>query len=500
MISEQIQGQIRRLYMVEGWRPATIARQLGVHRATVRKVLHRSGEKVPYGHPKKRPKMIDGYAETLKTILDKYPDLAASILFKLIRKRGCRGISDGHFRRIVADYRSPKSKKAYLSIETHPAEEAQADWAHFGSIQTGNGKRNIYAFLVTLSYSRKIFLRFFHSMSMALFLQGFVEAFRAFNGVTRRMVIDNCKTGVLEHIDSIVRFHPDFLALAAHYNFEPIAARVRTPTDKGKIERTVRYVRTNFGFEMQNKSLEELNRAAREWCHEEALIRPCPGYRQIKVEDAFIREQELLIKLPAEEFICMERRECTVPKQIFMRFDRNFYSVPREIVGQPVTIFATENRVSVQHRGKEVCSHARSWDTGVKVENPEHLSKLREENKRAKKGSMLSTLTSIFPAMKSFITNDAIAGVNIGSMVANIAQLRSSVGDDTLGKAIRKAAEHQRYLFSDIKREIDIIQLEKKEAPPSPGMLVLPPGAITPPLKPINWNRYDFNNEVKNEQ
>jgi len=64
MISEQVLCQIMRLYMVEGWRPATIARQLGVHRATVRKVLHRSGEKLPHGHPKKRPKMIDGYTET----------------------------------------------------------------------------------------------------------------------------------------------------------------------------------------------------------------------------------------------------------------------------------------------------------------------------------------------------------------------------------------------------------------------------------------------------
>ena len=498
MISEQLKGQIRRLYMTEGWRPGTIARQLGIHRATVRKVL-RAGEKCPQ-EKKKRPKMIDGYVETLKGILDKYPDLSASLLFRLIKKRGYRGISDSHFRRIVADYRAPNSKKAYLTIESHPAEEAQVDWAHFGSIETGSSKRNLVAFVMTLSYSRKIFLRFFHSMSSAFFSQGFVEAFRAINGVPKRILIDNCKTGVSEHIDGIVRFNPDFIALAAHYNFEPVAARVRTPTDKGKVERTVRYIRTNFGVELHNKSLSELNLAAREWCHEEALQRACPGYRQVKVEEAFNREQELLIKLPAEDFVCMERRECVVPKNLFVRFDRNLYSVPSEIVGQPITLFATENRVGMQYQGKEICSHPRSWDGGIRVENSEHFSKLREEKRQGQKGSMLATLTSVFPALKLLIEKGVDqAGMNLGSMVANIGQLRSSVGDETLGKAICRATENQRYLISDIKREIDVIQMESKKAPPSPGRIALPQAAITPPLKPFNWNKYDFNIEVKNE-
>lgn len=497
MISDVLKGQIRRLYMIEGWRPATIARQLGIHRATVRKVLQ-GGPKLPHAI-NRRHRMIDDYVEVLKTTLKNYPDVSSSILFRLVRRSGYRGISSGHFRRIVAEHRPRKQKKVFLTIETPPAEEAQVDWAHFGSIDVGKGKRSVVAFVFTLCYSRKIFVRFFHSMTSAFFLQGFVEAFRAIGGVPRRIIIDNCKTGVVEHIDGLVRFHPDFLALASHYNFEPIAARVRTPTDKGKVERTVRYIRSNLGIELQGKGLDEINETALEWCRDEALARPCPGYQEVTVETAFEHEKSLFIALPEDEFACMERVEYVASKQMNIRFDRNLYSVPSSVVGCPVTLFATETEVFIQHQGKEVARHRRSWDSGVRVEDPAHFAALREQRKQAQKGSVLATLNSVFPSMPRFAEGVVSSGVNLGSVVAYISKLRLSVGDKILGEAIARAAEHQRYHLSDLRREIDIIQLETKEPPPPPESLSVPPAAMVPPLKPINWKRYNFNNEVLNE-
>jgi transposase len=90
-----------------------------------------------------------------------------------------------HFRSIVARYRPRPAAEAYLRLRTLPGEQAGADWGHFGKITIGRAVRPLMGFVMVLSWSRQIFLRFYLSAVTANFLRGLVDAFSFFSSVPR---------------------------------------------------------------------------------------------------------------------------------------------------------------------------------------------------------------------------------------------------------------------------------------------------------------------------
>ena len=215
-------ARIERLFTVERWRVGTIARQLHVHRDTVRRVL-REHEAVPPGTPL-RPCLVDAYRVFILETLEKYPTLAASRLHDMVCERGYAGQAS-HFRHLVASMRPRAPAEAYLRLRTLPGEQAQVDWAHFGHLQIGRARRPLMGFVIVLSYSRRVFLRFCLNAQMDSFLRGHVEAFAAFGGLARTLLYDNLKSVVLERVGEAIRFNPEFLGFAQHYRFEPQIGR-----------------------------------------------------------------------------------------------------------------------------------------------------------------------------------------------------------------------------------------------------------------------------------
>ena len=81
-----------------------------------------------------------------------------------------------------------------------PAEQAQADWAHFGEVTVGRARRRLSCFVITLSYSRALYLEFFFDQTMENFLRGHVHAFQAWSGQPRVILMTisavQCWSGV----------------------------------------------------------------------------------------------------------------------------------------------------------------------------------------------------------------------------------------------------------------------------------------------------------------
>ena len=187
VISTDLSAQILRLYQAERWRPGTIARQLHVHRDTVRRVLAHAGIATPT--TVLRPSRVDAFRPFIVQTLTKFPTLTAARLFDMVHERGYRGSPD-HFRHLVATMRPRPAAEAYLRLRTLAGEQAQVDWGHFGQLQIGRARRPLMAFVMVLSYSRRIFLRFFLNARMDSFLRGHVEAFAAFGGCARVLLYD----------------------------------------------------------------------------------------------------------------------------------------------------------------------------------------------------------------------------------------------------------------------------------------------------------------------
>jgi hypothetical protein len=138
MITRAMEAEVLRLHHAEKWPIGTIARQLMLHHSTVRRVLAQAG--VPEAQKTTRPAMADPFIPFMLETLKAYPKLCASRQYIMVRERGYRGGSD-HFRSIVARLRPRPIAEAYLRLRTLPGQQAQCDWAHFGSITIGKATR-----------------------------------------------------------------------------------------------------------------------------------------------------------------------------------------------------------------------------------------------------------------------------------------------------------------------------------------------------------------------
>ena len=322
MIPKELEAKILRYHHVEKWPVGTIASQVGVHHDTVERVLRQAG--LPVIKKADRPSIVDPYLPFITRTLQRFPRLQASRLFQMVRERGYPGQPD-HFRHVIARIRPRPPAEAYLRLRTLPGEQAQVDWAHFGKLGIGRALRPLMAFVMVLSWCRKIFLRFFLDQRMSSFLQGHVEAFAAFNGSARVLLYDNLKSVVLERKGDAIRFHPTLLDLAAHYRFEPRPVAPHRGNEKARAERAIRYARQSFFAARRFVDLDDLNRQAAEWCEGLASDRPCPEDKTMTVREAFADEQPRLLSLPERPFVTDDRVEVRVGKTPYVRYDRNDY-------------------------------------------------------------------------------------------------------------------------------------------------------------------------------
>jgi transposase len=223
MISPEIRAQIRRYFYAEHWKIGTIARELGVHPDAVRNAIdaQRLGGKVQ----PLRASLIDPYAEFIRQTLDQHPRLLATRIYQMVRDRGYTG-SVVQLRRAVSRIR-PQVREPFLRLSTLPGEQGQVDWAHFGHVMVGRARRALSCFVITLSYSRALYLEFFFDQTTENFLRGHVHAFQAWNGQPRAILYDNLKSAVLERRGTHILFNPRLVELSAHYHFstQPCARR-----------------------------------------------------------------------------------------------------------------------------------------------------------------------------------------------------------------------------------------------------------------------------------
>jgi transposase len=152
----------------------------------------------------------------------------------MVRERGYAGSAD-HFRHLMRRYRPQPVAEAYLRLRTLAGEQGQVDWAHFGTIPIGRARRPLMAFVMVLSYSRHLFLRFYLNAAMPSFLHGHVAAFNHFNAVPRTLLYDNLRSAVLERLADAIRFHPTLLELAAWYRFQPRPVAVARGNEKAYV-------------------------------------------------------------------------------------------------------------------------------------------------------------------------------------------------------------------------------------------------------------------------
>ena len=486
MLNLETQAHIRHLFYAEHWKIGTIAQQLGVHHDAVRHALQTDSF---HREQALRPCITDPYVEFVRETLKNYPQLRATRIFQMVRDRGYTG-SVVQLRRVVARWR-PVRREAFLRLSLFPGEQAQADWAHFGEVRVGRARRRLSCFLITLSYSRALYLEFFFDQTMENFLRGHVHAFQAWSGAPRITLYDNLKSVVLERRGDAILFNPRLLELCGHYHFLARPCAVRAGNQKGRVERAVRYVRESFWAARTFNTLEECNGQALLWRDQIAHQRPWPGDDSRTVAQAFEEEQPRLLPLPEHPFptdlVCAVQSK----KTIYIRFDLNDYSIPPHAVGRPLTLVASDSQVRILDGTEELACHHRFYDRGQLVLDPTHQQELLQEKRKARGSTPGGRLEQAVPESGALLEAAFARGESTHSQTAQLLKLLDTYGPAELREAIREALEHGTPRVSSVAFLLRKYQRSRQRRAPAPVDLSQHPELAALDMQPQNLEVYD---------
>jgi transposase len=485
-IDKTMEAKILRYHFVEQWGVHTIATQLGIHHSTVDRVLSQAG--MPKAERARRPSLLDPYTPFLIETLAQYPKLTAARLYAMARERGYTG-GPSHFRAFVAQLRPRKPAEAYLRRRTLPGEESQMDWAHFGHVQIGRARRPLMAFVMVLSWSRQIFLRFYLNQRMESFLRGHVDAFTAWAGLSRVVLYDNLKSAVLERDGDAIRFNPALLELAAHYRFEPRPVAVARGNEKGRVEKSIRYIRDRFFAARRWTDIDDLNAQAEAWCWGESADRQCPEDPKLTVREAFEQERGHLLALPDNPFPTADCLDVSVGKTPYLRYDLNDYSVPHTHVRRTVRVMATHTTVRVLADGEDIARHPRSYGKGEQIENPAHIEALLDAKRQARQHRGQDRLAHCAPASQALLQQAARRGNPLKRVVSQLLQLLEDYGAAELEQAITEALDND-VPHPNAVRQVLERRREARHQPP-PLALSLHEKAHAIVVRPASLAEYD---------
>jgi transposase len=432
-ISAEVEAEIIRLFHAEHWRRGTIARQLGLHVCVVDRILTKN-ELLSKTLPTKKSK-VDPYLPFIMDTLEKYPKLNSARLHQMVKERGYTGASD-HFRHIISRIRPAPKAEAYLRLATLPGEQGQVDWGFFGRLKVGEAEHRLLAFVMVLSWSRRIFLRFYLGDATANFLRGHVDAFAHFQHVPRELLYDNLKSAVIERVDNAIRFNPELLKLSAHYRFLPKPVPVARPTSKGRVERTIQYVRSSFFAARTFTDVDDLNSQAAQWCIQEATQRLCPQDKAMTVAEAFAKETQSMLELPEIPFPVYDRTPVQVGKTPYVRFHGNDYSVPFNCVRKTLVVEATLDLVRIVDGASVIAEHKRSFDRGRLIENSKHIEALVALKKSGNQSRGMNRIFNVAPSAKAFYKLAAERGHNMGRLTQLLITLLDLYGSAELEAAL----------------------------------------------------------------
>lgn len=241
--------------------------------------------------------------------------------------------------------------------------------------------RETQVFVAVLGASNYTYAEAFWSQSLPEWCAAHVHALQYFGGVPALVIPDNLKAGV----SLANRYEPEanrtFEDLAEHYGFAILPTRVRKPKDKAKVEKGVQDVERRVLAPLRNRtffSLPELNEAI-SWLLLQYNTRPfqkLQGTRRSLFEQL---DKPALSPLPSRPYEYAEWRKARVNIDYHVAVDGHYYSVPYQLVNQPLDVRVTTTAVECFHKNKRVASHMRSPRQGQYTTVTAHMPKSHQD-------------------------------------------------------------------------------------------------------------------------
>jgi transposase len=379
-------AKVRRAVMIEGISERGAAKQFGINRKTVSKMVRHA---VPPGYQRKEvpvsPKLgpfVGIIAQILqddREVLKKQRHTALRIYERL---RDEYGFGGGYtiVREFVAKEHL-RQKEVFVPL-AHPPGRAQVDFGE-ADIYLGGVKTRIHYFCLDLPHSDAIFVKAYPAETTEAFLDGHVAAFAWLGGVPLSVLYDNTKIAVAKILgDGTRKRTKAFSELQSHYLFEDRFGRPAKGNDKGKVEGLVGYARRNFMVPLPRvRTIDEFNVQLLDAC-EKRQVAVLRGKKE-SIGARMERDQQALLSLPTDTFDPCEKVSTSASSLALVRYRNNDYSVPTAYGHHDVFVRGYVDWVVIGCGNEVIARHERCYDKEEFIYNPLHYLALLERKPNA---------------------------------------------------------------------------------------------------------------------
>ncbi len=403
--------------------------------------------------PAGRRSQCETYREVILAKLDQ--QLSAQRIWQdLVADQGFTGKYDSvkrFVRRLIQRRPLP-----FRRMETPPGEEAQVDFGTGAWVVAPDGRRRkTHVFRIVLSYSRKAYSESTFTQTTEDFLRALENAFHAFGGVPRTLVIDNLKAAVAHPDWFDPELTPKVQSFGRHYGTVILPTKPYMPRHKGKVESGVKYVQANALKGRTFPNNEAQNRFLADWETGVADTR-IHGTTKRQVAKLFAEERPALLPLTLERFASFREAQRKVNRDGHVEVAKAYYSMPPEYLGRTVWVRWDARLVRIfNHRFEQVALHVRH-EQGRFSTQAEHLAP--EKINRIERGAayLLNKVAWIGPQSQQWSEAMLNArGIEGTRVLQGLLSLTRKHDAEALERACEIALSHGAFRLRTIRRLLD---------------------------------------------
>jgi len=357
-----------------------------------------------------------------------------------IKKEGYTGSLTTLYRFLRKIKKDPP-RKTTSRYETDPGEQGQFDWTSY-EVMLGGEKRKVTCFLSLLGYSRRKYMTFSFNGTLASVIEALEEGLRFFGGSPKKILLDNAKQMVVEHLtDGTARMNETFLKLAGLYRFQPKPCRLYWPRTKGKVERPFYYINEHFIKGGEFSSIEDLIRKGHEFMnswddkiHTTTLEKP-----KVRFEE----EKDCLVPLPVARFSPTIRELRKVSWDCLVSFGGSRYSAPHRFAGKRVWVKESHGSFLevMDLSGTAIARHTLSDKKGATIIQKDHYEGIKSSTPKTAP-RIREIFVTTFPEGRVFYQELVkMTSYNAPYHAKKILEQRRIYQDECIGDALQRAME-----------------------------------------------------------
>jgi hypothetical protein len=194
--------------------------------------------------------------------------------------------------------------------------------------------------------------------------------------------------------------------------------------------------------------------------------------------------------LPQHRLDTRQRTAVRSEKTLWVRFDRNDYSIPPAAGGKDLVLLAETDHVRLFDGLQEVASHRRSYHRGEQITDPLHAQELLL-TKRAARGSAVSPLRLAVPEVDRFLDAAFPRYRKTVWLTERLDRLLALYGPDLLRAALAQALEHNTATLDSVEYLIEKHRRDQHRRPPLPVDLTDRPDLAKLHVQPHALDGYD---------